>query len=109
MLRVFCREVIPTTCASLGYSESAFLTGYIGGLGDSHESQISGMKERDKYPSFYSVPVLSTDSLGLVQLQTLSEDFSAMVSVSNNSSGLIVTALNDIFLLYFFPQVHKNI
>lgn len=55
-------------CASPGYSDSALLTGYIGGLGDSHEIQISAMKERDKYPSFYSIPVLSTDSLGLVQL-----------------------------------------
>lgn len=59
------------------------------------------MKEGDKYPSFYSVPVFSTDSLSLVQLQILSEDFSAMVNVSNNSSGLIVTALNDIFFLSF--------
>lgn len=65
------------------------------------------MKEGDKYPSFYSVPVFSTDSLSLVQLQILSEDFSAMANVSNSSSGLIVTALNDIFFLSF--QTHKNI
>lgn len=67
------------------------------------------MKERDKYPSFYSIPMFSTDSLGLVQLQTLSEDFSAMVSISNNSSGLIVMALNDICLLSFpkYTRIYK--
>lgn len=87
-------------CASLGYSECAFLTGYMGGLGVHMKYRyLVWKKGRDKYPSFYSIPLFSTDSLGLVQLQTLSEDFSALVSISNKSSGLIVMALNDIFLL----------
>lgn len=55
-------------------------------------------------------------TLGLVQLQTLSEDFSATVNVSlsSNSSGLIATVLNEIFLLSFpkyiiIYKIHSDI
>lgn len=55
-------------------------------------------------------------TLGLVQLQTLPEDFSATVNVSlsSNSSGLIAMVLNEIFLLSFpkyiiIYKIHSDI